>query len=450
MSGEPDKARKALEALVIRVSDALRSGVSAGRVVPLELPITRWKLTSPLEFDDNGTRKGGRRSETRLEKSWAFAASAAAQGASETEEFRAAAAAMASTYHIGDFANQHLTQFLNTVARTVLEPELASRPSIDSLAAVFLDQLNGKPIRYGAEIDLQGIVLDIDQVEPELGIVIRRPVIDDFEREADFNIGWQSSEPTAIVRIDRVGVNANDLQRAMNRLVVVLRLFCIASVKWLCMRQFSESMIGAGSFTLSNGPHEIVLHVGKINSQNRRKLESFWSQIDSSLSVDFPASPGAESDYLAIAYERYCGALTRPGLLEERIAQAVMGLEAILLNENLELAYKVRVRAAKLLSFFGEDAIHVSDVLKDAYSVRSTFAHGDRLSYKRTKKLNEKYKPASNLLEETLEILRKALVTGILSRKGKDPLIDMIDHALIDQQRHTALENQLRALRQYV
>ena len=80
MSDEPDKAREALEALVTRISAELRSGISAGTVVPLELPVTRWKLTLPLEFDDKGVRKGGRRSETKLEKTWAFAASAAAQG----------------------------------------------------------------------------------------------------------------------------------------------------------------------------------------------------------------------------------------------------------------------------------------------------------------------------------------------------------------------------------
>ncbi|MFZ2061198.1 MAG: hypothetical protein WAU82_09310, partial [Candidatus Binatus sp.] len=60
------------------------------------------------------------------------------------------------------------------------------------------------------------------------------------------------------------------------------------------------------------------------------------------------------------------------------------------------------------------------------------------------------YKPVANLLVETLDILRQVLVTAILIRKGKDHLIDMIDYALIDQQRHAALENQLRIVRQYL
>src|ERR1700733_6682629 len=120
MSDEPDRVREALETLVTRISDELRRGVSTGKVVPLELPVTRWKLPSPLKFDEKGIRIGGRRSETKLEKTWAFAASAAAQEASRTEEYRAAAAAIALTYGIGDLANQHLTQFLGSVARTIV------------------------------------------------------------------------------------------------------------------------------------------------------------------------------------------------------------------------------------------------------------------------------------------------------------------------------------------
>ncbi|MGC2493479.1 hypothetical protein [Candidatus Binatus sp.] len=449
MIDKPNTVRTALDVLLARVSDELRKGLAAGTVVPSEVPQTRWKLVAPLQIDDNGILKGGRRSETKLEKTWAFAASAAAQAASQTEEYNAVIVLLASTFGI-DLAKQHLSQFLSSMTRTILEPEGASRRTIDSLVSMFLDELSGKPVTYGAEIELQGIMLQMEHIELAEGITLRRPVTADFEREMDLDITFGSSNASAIMRIERIGLNANDIQREVTRAIAVLRLFCVASVKWICMRQFSESLFTPASWTMHNGPHEIVNHVGKINSQDRQKLESFWNRMDSCVPPDFSSNPNTESDHLAIAFERYSAALTRPGLLEEKIAQAVMALEAVLINENLELAYKLRVRAAKLLSFFGDDAIHVNRVLKDAYGVRSTFAHGDRLSYKKNKKLDDWYKPVANLLVETLDILRQVLVTAILIRKGKDHLIDMIDYALIDQQRHAALENQLRIVRQYL
>jgi hypothetical protein len=455
MSEETNNMRDALEVLVKRISGELRTGLAAGTLVPSEMARTRWKLTAPPQYDDRGQPLISCRSEQTSEKTWQFAASKAVQEASGTEEYRAAVATLALTYGIGDLAEQHLSKFTLFLAKTILETEGSTQAALDLLTARFIDELNGKPIRYGAEIELQGIVLDIDHIEPVPGIAIRRPVSEDFERDA-LGIGWFNPTPSVIVRVDRVGVvnandmNTNDLHREMDRLIAVFRLFCVASVKWICMRQFSDSLITSAGFALHSGPHEVVLHVGRISLENQRKLESFWRRIDSCLPADFSASPGAKSDYLAIAYERYSAALTRHGLLEERIAQAVMALEAILINENQELAYKLRMRAAKLLSFFGEDAIHVSLVLKDAYGVRSTFAHGDRLSYDKTKKLDRRYEPAANLLAETLEILRKALVAGILLRTRKEHLIDMIDYALIDEKSNTALGNQLNAVREYI
>lgn len=451
MPDSTDEAREALQTLATKVSNQLGKGLSAGTLIPQEIVVERWKLTGPLRYDDRGVPLVNRRSEQKREKTWAFAASKAAQEASQTEEYRIAEQKLASAYGIGGLAEQHLMVFTLRLAKTILETMESCRAAeSSSLVSKFLDELGGTPVRCGADIDLQGIVLNIDRIEPTPGITIRQAVTDDFEGPVELGSGRFGSDPSSVMRIERIGSNPNDLQQELNRSIAIIRLFCVASVKWVCMRQFSESLVIPFSGMMWSGPQEVVNHAAQINPQNHRKLQSFWKRMDSCLPPDFSASPGAGSDYLAIAYERYSAALTRPALLEERIAQAVMALEAILINENLELAYKLRVRAAKLLSVLGGDAIQISRILKDAYGVRSTFAHGDRLSHKKTRKLDEQYKPASNLLTEILEILRKVLVTGILSRKGKDPLIDMIDDALIDQQHHAALENQLRSVRQCV
>ena len=71
-----------------------------------------------------------------------------------------------------------------------------------------------------------------------------------------------------------------------------------------------------------------------------------------------------ESSHLTVAFDRYCDALLRQGILEERIANAVMGLEALLLDQNQELSYRLSLRLAKSLSFLNEEAKEVKKVIK--------------------------------------------------------------------------------------
>src|SRR5712692_8763321 len=104
MSEEPNNMRDALEALVTRISDELRTGVTEGTLVPSEMAQTRWKLTAPLEYGDSGIGGISRRSEHKIIKTWVFAASKAVQELSRTDEYRAAVAMLALEYGIGDLA----------------------------------------------------------------------------------------------------------------------------------------------------------------------------------------------------------------------------------------------------------------------------------------------------------------------------------------------------------
>jgi hypothetical protein len=53
-----------------------------------------------------------------------------------------------------------------------------------------------------------------------------------------------------------------------------------------------------------------------------------------------------------------------------------MGIEALLSNDNQELAFKMQTRTSKLISNFGFDPITVRTHLNKAYGIRSKFAHG--------------------------------------------------------------------------
>jgi hypothetical protein len=144
-----------------------------------------------------------------------------------------------------------------------------------------------------------------------------------------------------------------------------------------------------------------------------------------------------------MAYERYCAALMHPGSAEERVANAIMSLEAILLSEHLELAYKLRVRTAKLLSFLGENAVDVRNTLNDGYRVRSIFAHGARMSANDITRLTSRYRTVEAFVSKILDFARKAILVSALVTVPKDDLIDLIDDALIEKSAEDRLRLQI-------
>jgi hypothetical protein len=137
-------------------------------------------------------------------------------------------------------------------------------------------------------------------------------------------------------------------------------------------------------------------------------------------------------DYISIAYERYCAGLLRANIFEERVANAVMGLEAVFLEEKLEVAYRCRLRTARALSYLGEDPKQVFSLLGDAYDARNAFAHGDRLSEKKRKKIETKRGDCEIVYRTAMNYLRKALVSSIVGNLGKSALIDLLDQSLVD------------------
>jgi hypothetical protein len=136
--------------------------------------------------------------------------------------------------------------------------------------------------------------------------------------------------------------------------------------------------------------------------------------------------------------------LLQNGVIERRIANAIMGMESLYLkrSETQELAYRLGVRVGKLLRMLGFDHHEVKRNLSDAYRIRSLFAHGSQLSYKEKRKLELKYKDLKNLLVTVLDYLRISITVAIVLKRGKDELIDMLDDSLIDNQK----EDQLRSL----
>lgn len=149
-----------------------------------------------------------------------------------------------------------------------------------------------------------------------------------------------------------------------------------------------------------------------------------------------------EPDYVRIALEAYQDDLfNHQAVPQARIAQAVMGLEALLLGEDerTELSYKLRNRAAVVLGTLRIDGRICAAVVGSAYGYRSKYVHG---SVKKPPRPDE----AVAIATEVGGYLRTLIVVFLVAT-GKKRLIQLCDQALIDPSSRRELEEETREAR---
>lgn len=263
---------------------------------------------------------------------------------------------------------------------------------IDALVKTFLKDLHGEPVKYGVEVELDGIVLRPDKVELGYGITLRQTKIEDLEKEFskyDFSQPDFMSPPSAILNVEFLGRGANEIWRRVEQSIAILRLFKVGSVKWKRYRMYSESITDLTAHSnIISGRIEAALEKYLITEKDVPKLRKFWQAIGNIIPSSFFDPGVTRIDYFTVAYNRYCDSLFQNGILERRIANAVMGLKALFLKsgEVQELVYRLNLRMSKILSLIGYDPREVKKIVSEAYKVRNIFAHGGHLSYKEKKK----------------------------------------------------------------
>ena len=242
-----------------------------------------------------------------------------------------------------------------------------------------------------------------------------------------------------------------ELQRKVEQYVAILRLFAVGGVRSSEYQMSSDSLIDwtARGTIGSNFRHLPARETYFIKTGDEAKLMQFVRVLAGALPKDLYDSQG-RTDHLTIAFKRYSEALLEATIIESRITTAMMGLEALFLDDSKELAYKLAVRISKAMSFLNHNPFAVRDFVYKAYGIRSTFAHGGHLTYKETKKLEKRYGGVEKILQAVLDYLRISILVMILSHQDKEMFIDLIDDALVDRQKSTDLENRLTQLRDFV
>lgn len=374
-----------------------------------------------------------------------------------------------------------LCQFSEILGSTLLNKHGITEQNTNELVNIFLNDIYEQPLQLTASVEIGGIAVLSDEIDlnlEKIKITLRQAKITDFERKYIFS-PYHDGSPlkifnvfSAILYVKCCGTNirAYDIQNEIDKIIVVLRLFKPASVDYTSYCLNAEAILlerkGLIGGRLSKNESIRVLKNCQITQENSTELVNYCKNIYEIIpeyiyetSKDVNANEVFCSS-LQVAYRHYSDALLRNIGTEEKIMNAVIGLESLLLHENTDNTLRFWLRGAKILGFLNQSPKIVKHILKSAYNVRSSFVHGNTADLEKamTKFNGENQDPVSSLvaLLDCLRILIIAIIflsTNeyfiLMSKKGKKEFdkikfLGIVDDSLIDKES----ENQLGELLQ--
>jgi len=446
---------KKLRRLVLSVVGRVNNGLSRGVLQP-ENEVYGCPKIKEFKYTDKGVVRAFWETTYTTKKSWFVAVSRITKLAKKSAEYSEALELLTKMLGEKFRASLYLEYFIRKLALQRLEGANLDENDINKFLTIFLKDLNEEPLKYGACVELEGIAMQPKKngfAISDITILLKQTEIEDLEKE--YPVYRHASKsfpslPSAILNIEFFGRQADRIDMEVNQAIAILRLFKVASVKYILYTRYSESIIDVGaSGTLTNLGPEKALEKSQITNEEMQKLKEFWQRMRVALPTNIYDHRETRVDHISIAYKRYCDALLQNGVIERGIANCVMGLESLFLkgNEMQELSYRLKMRVAKILSFLQYEPTKVKSVVKDAYDIRSRFVHGDYLSNKEKNKFNREYGDMHPLLLSLMNYLRISIITMIFtetfSKKKKEKLLDLIDDALIDKDKDKQLNNLL-------
>ncbi len=247
-------------------------------------------------------------------------------------------------------------------------------------------------------------------------------------------------------------------------------LFQLKVYKALCiLRLFRVSAVDAVSYEMRRIEKPLRLNCGTITSRGTSRqhkysiaqgdvahLRRFWKRVSPVLPQVVFEPSAEEADCVSIAYHRYCNAVLQGGLWERRVATAVMGLEALFLEGDGELKYRLGLRVARVLGLLGLDPHKVTKELRDAYDVRSKYVHGSALSKAKKKTIGAGCDGQNVFTLNVFNYLRLSILVWLVISPGnkkplsKRELLQLIDRSMVDSSQARVLEEHLRPVAEII
>jgi len=468
--------RNLLKQLACRIKKEVREAVSQGKLQPREELYFRTKIDG-FRYGEKGVEISGTSSQHIVKKTWFSGGIAQVTNSiRQSREYSSTIKLLTKNYKKGDrILGEGVTRvgmladLLNELARSFL-PDSNFDTEIDTVITTFLKKLGKQPLNYRTEVELSRIVVLTPSIEftVEGHTIVLRPVtVEDLEQEFpvyEFQLGtvkpYVKSDlqywtlPSAILTIECLAKERDEIAMKIHQAMAILRLFRTAGVDIISHRVYSESATSHTSFysitATSSERFRSALGQYQVSEEEIEQLIDFWKVMLARLPQGIYDTRATKPDYVTLAYQRYCDALLQNGVLERRIANAVMGLEALFLTGQDELSFRLRTYVAKVLGLLGHEPLEVKDAVKRAYNIRSTFAHGGQLSRKDEGKLHARYGSVDNFLQLILDYLRVSIIIMIVTRIGKEDFFNLVGDSLIDEVQNNLLNRLLSTARSII
>lgn len=342
---------------------------------------------------------------------------------------------------------------------------------VNAVIDSFIKEIYHRPRPYIIKAELTGLALPTEPIHwtfDDYNISIRKITAEDLTSEFTFQdfLGGSINPyvlntrlaPTAVLQIQLESSSRPDFQKIIDKALAILRLCTTGGVncssiyiKWDISSEW-QFMFPTGSGDLAGRDrYNTVVPTGVANTAF---IVRFWTECHSRVASSLVHSAIESPDYthLLSAYRRYCSALFNNDSIESRIADIVIGLEALYFSEsdNQELSNRFGNRIAKVFGVLDGDPLGFKSLLKEAYIIRSKFAHGHIINKEKRMKIERTYSNLTVFINRLLAILRRSIVLFLErgeSKQNQESLITLIDDALIDSVRNTTLSEYLTNIR---
>lgn len=331
-----------------------------------------------------------------------------------------------------------LNAFFSSLYNAYIEKVLTEELILEN-AYIFLNEIDQKPAEFHVLHKINGLGLQVKKIKINDNLLLRQPLKKDFEYEQSISMPgnhYGSILANSILEIDYITNNEFEIYDLTNLVSQIISLFKFVSFNIVASLRKRKSVIILGSTSYSTNPKHIS---GRYNEILENEIEQFIDFFNTFEKIFNFEKENDSFRPMQIALERYNWSLRLDAQLDRKLLSCVMGLEPLfsLENERGEHSYKLRLRIAKFLSFFGFNTTEVEQNIRCAYDFRNSVVHGRKYG-------NGWQKEISVILPHVQNYLRLALIVFMLNLKtSKDKIIELIDHSLIDTESNETLRNLL-------
>lgn len=324
--------------------------------------------------------------------------------------------------------------------------------------------LKGKKLyTWEIELWLGNVYFESEEIAIAPDIIIRRPTkeelsitrlktshIDEFERMTGRGLA-SSAILSFTVKAGRrpvIGLYPEDILREIETWMNIFRLFkpsnVIATYQTVSPISIFEHPISQSSEQPSDTfwqgkiePIDTSSYKLYVKTEEEDLLRSFVQKIKPVLSAISRKTYLTGSSY-DLALHRYNDALLKSEVNAYKILSSISSIEALLSDGTTEITYKMRLRMAKLLGYYGFDPIDIYKKIDKGYTLRSKLVHG--ASTKSGK--GDLLEFAREHTHEIVNFNRICLLIALQLKNelGKDALIEAINYSFIDSKANEKLK----------